>query len=123
MLVPYFSYGILIMFLFFAYTPTMPYVVNTIKNLLYGGMILRGAYGVFWFITVLLVTQLLFGFLSRFSKTIQVIIIVSLYVLAHIHSMGSYAKVAVPGNIDVVMLTLTYYSLGFYGKEILKNAS
>lgn len=119
LIIPYFSYGILITIVFSIFNPSIGQVFKNLIKLLYGGVILTGPYGVFWFITCLLLTQLLFGYLSRFSMKTQLIVIVSSYIISHVMGMSFMKNIPFPGNADVVLLTLTYYSLGFYAKKII----
>ncbi|GAA0305801.1 fucose 4-O-acetylase-like acetyltransferase [Gracilibacillus halotolerans] len=119
MLIPYFSFGILILIIF-GY-PDYYNLSTKITNLMYGGIKLTGEYGVFWFITCLLLTQIMFGFLSAYSVRTQIIVISVSYVLAHFISATSLKEVAIPWNADVVLLTLTYYSLGYYLKQWILN--
>lgn len=122
MLIPYASYGILITLIFFVFEPTIIAFIKNILKLAYGGIVLQGQYGVFWFITCLLMTQLVFGYLSRYSTKVQIIVIIFAYVLAHLGSILSFSKIPFPGNFDVVLITLTYYSIGYYAKEIIATS-
>src|SRR5690625_2507144 len=114
MMLPYFMYGVVIFIIFnFQQLETLP---GHLYNLLYGGSILQGPYGVFWFITVLLVTQILLGLISNLNKWIQVLIVVSLFWIGHSELIISYDWI---WNANVVMIALFYYSLGFYCKEFI----
>lgn len=114
MMLPYFMYGVVIFIIFnFQQLETLP---GHIYNLFYGGSILQGPYGVFWFITVLLVTQILLGLISNLHKWIQVLIVVSLFWIGHSDLILSYDWI---WNANVVMIALFYYSLGFYCKAFI----
>ena len=87
-------------------------------SLIYGGSSLQGPYGIFWFITVLLLTQLLFGIISMFNRGIQIVVIGLLFVLGHWSYIIAFDW---PWNANVVMIALTYYSLGYYLKPLIKK--
>lgn len=114
MMLPYFVYGIVIFAVF--NMQNMELLPDHLYNLLYGGSGLQGPYGVFWFITVLLLTQLLLGILSNFYKWIQLLIIAALFIAGHSEFIISFDW---PWNVNVVMIAIFYYSLGYYGKEVV----
>lgn len=90
-------------------------------KILIGGNRLDGPAGVFWFITVLLVTQILFGYLSRYKISTQIISIMILYLIGHLISMTDVDDVLVPWHLNAVTGAITYYSLGFYLKPYLQR--
>lgn len=104
----------------------------SIKNILlfiYGGRIYNGVY---WYIPCLLITILLFKFLdNNFSKKKITLIVSGMYVLAHIESIlylpnnDNYATWSIiykfPLNIDVCLITVFYFAIGYYNKEIINN--
>lgn len=116
MMLPYFIYGIVIFTVF--NMQSLELLPDHLYNLLYGGSGLQGPYGVFWFITVLLLTQLLLGIISNFYKWIQIFIIVVLFVVGHSEFIISFDW---PWNANVVMIAIFYYSLGYYSKEIISK--
>lgn len=119
MLIPYFSFGLLILLVFTFIYDRDPFV--RFYNLLYGGIKLTGEHGVFWFITCLLLTQIIFGLLSSLSFKIQISLISISYIIAHVMTNTSLKEFAVPWNADVVLITLAYYGMGHYLKEIIIN--
>ncbi|WP_169864738.1 acyltransferase family protein [Sutcliffiella halmapala] len=121
MLVPYFSYGILIAVGLFALSLSFRDLFTDTGKLVYGGLALTGPYGVFWFITCLLITQILFGFISRFPLSIQVIILLLAYLVGHRLAATALDGVMVPWNADVALITLSYYAIGYYSKGLLSN--
>lgn len=116
MMLPYFVYGIVVFAVF--NIQGMNLLPNHLYNLLYGGSGLQGPYGVFWFITVLLLTQLLLGIISNFYKWIQILIIAALFISGHSDYIISFDW---PWNANVVMIAIFYYSLGYYGSEVIKK--
>lgn len=119
LMTPYIAYGLLITTVLLLFTFNLKGFAENIARLLYGGLSLTGPYGVFWFITCLLFTQLLFGYITRFRKATQIVIIVLYYLLAHVISMTSLKNYNLPWNIDVSLIAITYYALGYYGKKAI----
>jgi hypothetical protein len=116
---PYFAYGILIAAVLLLFNFSLKGFAGNIARLLYGGLALTGPYGVFWFITCLLFTQLLFGFIVRYSRRTQFLLIASAYLLSHLISLTALKNFNLPWNMDVSLLAVTYYAIGFYGKRAI----
>ncbi|WP_411843685.1 acyltransferase family protein [Salinicoccus sp. HZC-1] len=114
LMVPYFTYGILI-FIVFNYQ-NLDMISEHIATLLYGGRVLQGPYGVFWFITVLLLTQILLGLLSPFKKWVQAAIVFILFLAGHYPVLPEYDFI---WNLDVVLIAVFYYSLGYFLKDFI----
>lgn len=91
----------------------------------YGGQVLTGFYATFWFITCLLIVQLIFSLiLLKFkSNKVQVILIFFAYILAHLESWFSQnvLNIMIPWNADVALLALSYFAIGYYGRINLEN--
>ncbi|WP_238650129.1 acyltransferase family protein [Paenibacillus piscarius] len=119
LMTPYFAYGLLIAAVLLLFTLNIKGFAENIARLLYGGMTLTGPYGVFWFITCLLFTQLLFGYIIRYSRRTQILLIVSAYLLSHLISLTALRTFNIPWNADVSLLAVTYYAIGFYGKTLI----
>ncbi|GGF76131.1 acyltransferase [Paenibacillus albidus] len=119
LMTPYVAYGLLIAAIVLLYTLNIKGFVESIARLAYGGLSLTGPYGVFWFITCLLFTQLFFGFITRFNLKVQISVITSCYLLAHLISLTSLKNFNLPWNIDVALLAITYYATGYYGKKAI----
>ncbi|MGK7376367.1 acyltransferase family protein [Planococcus sp. 1R117A] len=131
-LLPYLSFGVLI---FIIYSLISSYLGKfnltaageIFMNLIYGGQELTGYFGVFWFITCLLVTQVLFAFILLLFKShiMRLLLIASCYVLAHLESAFLSSDIAIPLNADVALLAIVYYSIGWYiktfGKDFLRS--
>lgn len=119
LMTPYFAYGLLIAAVLLLFTLNIKGFAENIARLLYGGMTLTGPYGVFWFITCLLFTQLLFGYIIRYSRRTQILLIISAYLLSHLISLTALRTFNIPWNADVSLLAVTYYAIGFYGKTLI----
>ena len=94
-----------------------------IKDIIIGGNSLGGLFGVFWFPVCLFFTTILFGLLEKINcnKIIKWFIIALLYVTnVIILKSYSYDKIVL-WNFDILFICLTYYSIGYYSKSIIKN--
>lgn len=108
----------------------LTWYLQDLWKLIIAGRFARGAYGVFWFVTTLLFTYLLFIWMTKhLSKVKQIILLISFYLIAHVESIfamnvinGSPAKAAqtIPmvWNLDVVLMAIVYFALGYYAKSI-----
>ncbi|MEX0595063.1 MAG: hypothetical protein WD512_01080, partial [Candidatus Paceibacterota bacterium] len=95
-----------------------------ISNLFPGGRYIGGFYTPFWYITCLIMTQVTFAVILKTFKTTksQLIIIGLAYILAHLESGVLKAhQILIPLDIDVAMLTLTYYAIGYFTRNTLEN--
>ncbi|SDM20230.1 acyltransferase family protein [Paenibacillus jilunlii] len=119
LMTPYAAYGMLIATVLLLFSFNLRGFAENIARLLYGGLSLTGPYGVFWFITCLLFTQLLFGFIVRYSMRTQLLLITAAYSLSHLISLTSLHTFNLPWNIDVSLLAVTYYAVGYYGKKAI----
>ncbi|WP_422396786.1 acyltransferase family protein [Staphylococcus massiliensis] len=117
MLLPYFAYGLVIILIFYSNSPKAIYL--NIQRLIIGGENLQGPLGVLWFISVLLVTQLVMGFISRYNIYIQLSIITLFYIVGHIIAMTSLSQIELPWKLSAVTGALFYYSMGYYLKNYI----
>ena len=136
LLIPYITY--LCLFTMIRYAEELmhgnisfSWYIEDIVKVLFGGRFISSYYGVFWFITCLFFTQVLFLIIFLIFKRTQtrLLFIAFLYIVSHIE--GSYIStldglepslhVWIPWNIDVSMLALVYYSIGYYAKPYLKQ--
>ncbi len=120
-MIPYFAYGICIAVLVAAKLRDSLSVPRDLWNLIYGGTVLGGWYGVFWFITCLLLVHLLMGFLTRYSVKVQAVAVLASYSAAHLVSMTPLAKVDIPWNADVALMAVTFFFLGYTFKAQLAS--
>lgn len=105
--------------------------MKDIGVLLFGGRFITGYYGVFWFITCLFFTQVLFQliFLLLKSTKTRLLCILFVYIISHVEGWyvntlgGSEPSlhVHIPWNVDASLLALCYYSIGYYAKTYLKQ--
>lgn len=114
-LVPYVSFYLSILIVLRIDTCSWPLIMaEDLKLLLKGGVHLVGAFGPFWFITVLYFTQIAFLFITRYlSVKIGIITVMSCYILSHL---------SVFRNITIWDANVTLYSLFFFGVGYLKAA-
>lgn len=110
---------------------SLSWFIKDIGKILFGGRFLTSYYGVFWFITCLFFTQVLFLIIFLIFKRTKtrLLCIVFLYIVSHIE--GSYIgtsgglepslHVWIPWNMDVSMFALVYYSIGYYVKPYIKR--
>ncbi|WP_303969187.1 acyltransferase family protein [Sporosarcina ureae] len=113
----------------------LSWYVHDIWTLVVGGRFVRGAYGVFWFVTTLFFTYLFFLWLTKyFNRTKQIIILAIFYTIAHFESLfamhviggaPSTASQTIPmiWNIDVALMAVVYFSLGYYMKSFWMNVT
>lgn len=113
----------------------LSWYLNDLWTLVIGGRFVRGAYGVFWFVTTLFFTYLFFLWMTKyFTKTKQLIILVVFYLLAHAESIiamrvigGSPAEASqtIPmiWNIDVALMAVVYFALGYHMKALWMNVT
>ena len=85
-----------------------------IKAILYGGTLLTGVYGVFWFVPVLWVASNLFNYiLAKHNREWLLLILVLIgYFLSHI-------PYPMPWNIHVVPMAISYIWIGWLLKKYL----
>lgn len=113
----------------------LSWYVDDFWTLVVGGRFARGAYGVFWFVTTLFFTYLFFLWMTKyFSRKKQIIILAISYGIAHYESFFAMSVIggkpdiasqAVPmiWNIDVVLMAVVYFALGYYMKSIWMDVS
>lgn len=111
----------------------LSWYLQDLWKLVIGGRFVRGAYGVFWFVTTLFFTYLLFIWMTKYlSRVKQITLLVIFYLIAHLESFfamhvisGSPAESAqtIPmlWNLDVVLMAIVYFSLGYYAKSVWMN--
>jgi fucose 4-O-acetylase-like acetyltransferase len=100
------------------------YVFKYILLLGFGGRYLQGLYGVFWFISCLLITECFFALICLIfkSNSNRLLAIFIAYILAHIesHIIISH-NIMIPWDADVTLLALTYFSFGYFSRNLLKS--
>ena len=99
------------------------YVWNDLKEVLFGGRMIGGYYTVFWFFTCLFATQVLFALIGMLRNGRAVLAVVAFaYLVAHLEAWWIAAHdVLVPWDLDVALIAMAYYAIGYYGKKIFGN--
>lgn len=109
--------------------------LNDLWKLVVGGRFVRGAYGVFWFITTLFAVFVIFTEITRhFGRKAQLAIIAGFYLLAHAESLiAKYVlsggtveaaqQIPLPWNLDVALMATVYFALGYYLKTFWMDIS
>lgn len=89
-------------------------------RLIFGGRLLIGEFGVFWFITCLFVSQILFIFLFILtsSNVLRLTYIIILYLIAHLQSKYSNG-IYIPWNADTAFIAVFYMFMGYYSKGMI----
>lgn len=123
LLIPYISFGLLlIVFQNLIRLINGSFQFNSfIKDgvrLIYGGQMLTGYFAVFWFVTCLLITQLVFSLIVLYVKKtpFQLLVIFVLFIIAHLETRLLPSSFNLPWNIDVVLFSLFFYAFGYYSK-------
>ncbi len=100
-----------------------PSVITYILKLLYGGELLKGELGVFWFITCLFLTQQLFNScVCKVKNRIFILLITAVLYLLAFANQVVYPHLIFPWGANIVGCSFLFYSIGFfYGNHILKN--
>ena len=137
LLIPYFSYllifkapSIFHSLLEVAEQPSLASGAASLKylsRLIYGGEVLKGDVGVFWFITCLFLTQQIFNFVGVRIKNAKSVlgIAIALYIVAFLDQAG-YEKLSFPWgfpwNINVACCAFLFYAVGsIYGDTLFKR--
>jgi len=126
LMVPYISFGLLIILainfdrIISGNFGIVDFLIECLK-LGYGGEKIGGAFAVFWFITCLLVTQVVFASITLFFKSIktQIAIVSLLFIIGHIQSIFLTDRLfPLPWNFDVALVSTFYFAVGFYFKKM-----
>ncbi|MCP2033780.1 fucose 4-O-acetylase-like acetyltransferase [Planomicrobium sp. HSC-17F08] len=112
-------------------TFTAAFLRQDLIELAVGGRFLRGEHGVFWFVTVMFATYLLFLWITRFKRSVQLMMLAGCYILAQLEgnlamslaSEPDAASMQIPmlWNLDVALLAVVYYAIGYYLKSFWMN--
>jgi len=136
LLVPYCTYLILfslynVVLQLNASTFNLSNLLDEVGSLLIGGRFITGVHGVFWYVTCLFITQILFSLICLYFKknSTRLLIITSCYLLAHfetiklVHEFGktTFNQIAIPWNMDVAFLAVFFLGLGFFIKKLISS--
>ncbi|MEH7200192.1 acyltransferase family protein [Priestia megaterium] len=120
LLVPYFSFGLLIAALIFLQTFNVREVLLNIYHLCIGGRTLGYYYGVFWFVTCLFLTHLIFAYAALLikRKSSMVLFLALCYFIAHIYvSFPFLQQKNIIWSANSVLLSICYYAIGYYSRQ------
>jgi fucose 4-O-acetylase-like acetyltransferase len=131
-LVPYCAYLVLVTLVRYVYVYRYlhfldaSFVLKDLRDVLLGGRAPGVYYTVFWFFTCLFAAQVLFALINlvcKDSRLVMVAVAVA-YLLAHIESwlMISHPPL-VPWNLDVALIAVVYYAIGYFCKKLLADIS
>ena len=129
LLVPYFSFLVSITIIRYGFRilegrMNASWLSQDIVRLLLGGRFIGGWYAPIWFITTLFLTYIAFNFILLLFKkdTTRILLIGILYLLAHLESWLNLSyTIIVPLNLDVTLLSLSYFAFGYYAKKTLSS--
>lgn len=136
LLVPYCTYLILFSMYKIALqmqegTVSFMTLVNEGISLLIGGRFITGVHGVFWYVTCLFITQILFALICLYFKknSVRLSIVVVCYLLAHFETVNlvphigknTFNQIIIPWNIDVALLAVFYLGFGFFAKKLISK--
>jgi fucose 4-O-acetylase-like acetyltransferase len=131
-LVPYCAYLVLVTLIryFYAYrylhVLEANFILKDLPVLLFGGRLLGGYYTVFWFFVCLFATQVLFAILNLVLKDNRLVIaaVAVAYLLAHVEAwLITSHPVLVPLDLDVALIAVAYYAIGYFCKKPLASIS
>lgn len=117
--IPYISYYFAILIIIGINSNKQPLItLEDIKNLMVGGVHLDGAFGPFWFITVLYFTQILFWICLKYMnfKVLSAITIVC-YILSH---TAFFQKPCI-WDINVTLYVLSLFYIGYISRQLKWN--
>ena len=113
----------------------LTWYLNDLWKLVIGGRFVRGAYGVFWFVTTLFFSFILLTLITRYlSRVKQFTLLSALYVAAHAESLfakhildgstvESAQSIPVFWNMDVALMAVVYMAIGYYAKSFWLDIS
>lgn len=117
LLLPYTAFLLTLYFIFNELPPlTTADLLPFLLKPLIGGRYLGGAFGVFWFVTCLFLTQQLMNFLISVcqQKTLLILMLVSL-VLSYLN--GWFSTIWLPWNANVVLMAAPVFYIGYCFKQ------
>ena len=99
-------------------------IVFVLKRL-YGGRLLGGVYGVFWFITCLFITQQIFNFISNklLNKSMVFFLCFVLYFIGFVNQIY-FIDIKFPWDVNVCFCSIALYASGkYFGRFIFKESN
>lgn len=103
----------------------MAWMAHDALLVLAGGKLMIGLYAVFWFVTCLFATQIVFAaiYLRFRNRNAVLLLVAAAYLAAHVESLLAAAgtELPVPWSLDVAMIALAYFASGYYGHRLLSG--
>lgn len=130
LLVPYLAFVLFIFAAEYLRQPITDYhkLPSILAGLAVGGRFFPaefiGIFGAFWFVTCLYFCQVGFAVLtmSGRSKAVVLSVLGLSYLLAHVEAVTNMRHpVFVPWNADVALIAVCYYSIGFFGRTVIRE--
>lgn len=131
LLIPYVSFLILLSakdviaaFLHIVKSPSLATVFELLQlvgTAIYGGRLLQGWTGVFWFVTCFFLTQQLFHILYQRCRRRGWILCMAIALSISYLNAQFFPQVSFPWNANVVFAALPFFGFGFYVKQIQMN--
>ncbi|MCO7124189.1 acyltransferase family protein [Sporolactobacillus shoreicorticis] len=125
LVIPYISFTLLILlvsnyFDIINYRFQLSNFINSLSDIWYGGQRMKGYYAVFWFITCLLFTELIFALIQIVLKkrSSQITLTLFLFFIAHIEKFIIHTDLL--WDIDVALFAIAYFSFGFHFKKYIE---
>lgn len=119
LIIPYISYLLLIILISLTFQAGSMEIHNKdfIFKALWGGKLLYGQFGTFWFVTCLLFTIVGYSIIYKLikSEVYRLLLVATLFLLGHFESFLIYrygCSIIIPLNIDVSLISLCYFYLG-----------
>ncbi len=131
LLIPYLSFLFLLnsdkivnAFFLFLTSPSVGLLFSCGKEIakqLYGGVVLWGVTGVFWFVTCLFFTQQCFNYLILKCKKAETVLLVFLAYVLSLANAFFVPEARFPLALNTVFAALPFFAAGYFGKPYLEN--
>ncbi|MFA1510026.1 acyltransferase family protein [Priestia aryabhattai] len=121
MLIPYFSFALLTLIIIQLQSYNLNEIPLYIENILRGGRSLGYYYGVYWYITMILLITITFTIMIKNIKNriAMLITIIAMYIVAHLYIANNDYKIF--WSADTALIALFYFGLGYYSKSIINK--
>lgn len=122
LLIPYVSFLLLLYFLYsilnlLFYGKLFHDIYNGLSDILYGGVALRGAFGVFWFTTTLFFSLIIFNFLAcKLEIKMLLLVMIASYTLAFLNQYLA-PDFKLPLGLNVCLYAIPLIGIGWFLKN------
>lgn len=114
---PYTSYFILITLVSFFFIQDK-IEAKLFLRFIWGGRLLVGVYGTFWFITCLFICQYLFLFIQKLHlRVIYIVFVLVIFYYASVYVSNLLDVKYVPLNADIALIAVSYLFIGYFFKS------